>query len=144
MEVAYLCSLQHQLGLEDLPKSQAHVGSQMIQLGPSARVWVPLNAGRRWELPVSPDLASEAATASSTLSYWSDSHRTHLDSKGGDLDPTFNEKSIKRFLTILNLPKLEHLPFCFFPECHGNKLIHLCKGCSFALEDQQRYKYPCL
>lgn len=116
------------------------------KLGPSARVWVPLNVGRRWELPVLSDLASEADTASSTLYYWSGSHRTHLDSRGGDLAPTLNEKSsIKQFLTILNLPRLvEHLPFCFFPGCHGNKLIHVCKGCSFALEDPQRYKYPCL
>lgn len=33
MEVAYLCSLQHQLGLEDLPKSQAHVASWGRQPG---------------------------------------------------------------------------------------------------------------
>lgn len=100
MEMAYICPLQHQQGLEDLPKSQAHVGSQLIQLEPSVGVRVPLNAGRRWELPVSSDLASEAGPASSTLFYWSGSHRTHLDSRGEDSDPTVNEKSIKQFLTI--------------------------------------------
>lgn len=50
---------------------------------------------------------------SSVLFYWSSSHRAHLDSRGGNLDPTSQWEEYRTLPTILNLPKLENLPFCF-------------------------------
>lgn len=58
--------------------------------------------------------------------------------------PPLNKKSVRPLPTMMNLPGLDRFPFAFSSGCHGNQLIHCCKGCRVSLEDPQRGKHPCL